>query len=138
MGEIADGFLTGSNSVTRRTAYLVAALIIFAIEVLIALFVRDAFIRPYIGDVLAVALVYTVLRAATPLGLWPAIILTLAIALAVELGQLFGIDRTLGLQSNQIARVVLGGSFDVADLAAYAAGAIVVMTVELARKWRMM
>ena len=29
-----------------RTAYLIAALVIFGIEVVIALFVRDAFIRP--------------------------------------------------------------------------------------------
>ena len=40
---------------------------------MIALFVRDAFIRPYIGDVLAVALVYTALRAIVPLTMIPAI-----------------------------------------------------------------
>jgi hypothetical protein len=49
--------------------YAITALAIFAIEVLIALFVRDAFIRPYLGDVLAVALVHTALRAVTPLSL---------------------------------------------------------------------
>lgn len=32
-----------------RRAYLMAAIILFAIEVLIALFVRDDFIRPCIG-----------------------------------------------------------------------------------------
>jgi len=120
--------------VTGRTAYLVAAIAIFAIEVLIALFVRDAFIRPYVGDVLAIALVYTALRAITPLSPGPAIILTLAIALTVELGQLFGIARALGLESNPVARVVLGGSFDLADLAAYAAGALLIVAVEVWQK----
>jgi hypothetical protein len=47
---------------TFRPAYALAALIIFAIEVCIALFVHDGFIRPYVGDVLAVALVYAALR----------------------------------------------------------------------------
>jgi hypothetical protein len=121
---------------TFRPTYAVAALAIFAIEVFIALFVRDSFIRPYVGDVLAVALVYAVLRAATPLGLWPAIILSLAIAFAVELGQLFGIARALGLESNPVARVVLGGSFDLVDLAAYATGALLVVAVEVWQKRR--
>ena len=111
-------------------SYLIAALAIFTIEVLIALFVRDAFIRPYIGDVLAVALVYTALRAVTPLGLWPAMILTLAIALAVELGQLFNLLDAAGLRGSQVARIVLGGSFDPADLAAYLAGAVLVVLAE--------
>lgn len=120
-----------------RAAYAFAALAIFLIEVLIALFVRDSFIRPYVGDVLAVALVYAALRAATPLGLRPAIILALAIALAVELGQLFGVARALGLDSNPVARVALGGSFDPADLVAYLAGAALVLAAEnLTASWR--
>ena len=50
-----------------RWGYALAALVLFAVEVVIALFVRDAFVRPYLGDVLAVMLVYAVLRAVTPL-----------------------------------------------------------------------
>lgn len=97
---------------------------------LIALFVHDAFVRPYIGDVLAVILVYTALRAITPLRLIPAIILTLAIAVAIELAQLFNLLDALGLRSNRIAATVLGGSFDWLDLAAYAAGAALVIAAE--------
>jgi hypothetical protein len=126
----------GVHFAVLNAPYAITALAIFAIEVLIALFARDAFVRPYGGDVLAVALVYTALRAVTPLGLWPAIIVTLAIALTVELGQLFGIARALGLESNPVARVVLGGSFDLADLAAYSAGALLVVAVEVWQKRR--
>lgn len=113
-----------------RAAYAFAALAIFAIEVLVALFVRDNFIRPYVGDVLAVALVYTALRAATPLGLWPTIALTLAIAFAVELAQLFNLLDATGLRGSQVARIVLGGSFDPTDLVAYFAGAALVVLGE--------
>ena len=115
-----------------RSVYLVATLILFAIEVVIALFVRDAFIRPYIGDVLAIALVYTALRALTPLSLYSALGLTLAIAVAIEIAQAAKVLDALGLGENQMARIVFGGSFDWLDLLAYAVGGIVIILVELA------
>ena len=54
----------------RRAAYGIAALILLVVEVLIALFVNDQFVRPYLGDVLAVVLVYASLRAVTPMGVY--------------------------------------------------------------------
>ena len=111
--------------------YVVAAVLLLFIEVLIALFVRDAFVRPYLGDVLAVALVYAALRAVTPLRLVAALGVTLGIAFAIEFAQLFGLLGALGLGDNQLARVVLGGVFDVADLAAYVAGAVVIVMAEM-------
>jgi glycopeptide antibiotics resistance protein len=124
--------------VTPRLLYALAALILFAIEVLIALLVRDTFIRPYVGDVLAVALVYCALRAAMPLALWPAIITTLVIAFAIEFAQLLNLFDVLGLRSNRIAATVLGGSFDVMDLIAYAAGAFLIIVIETVRKRRLL
>ncbi|HEV7691022.1 MAG TPA: DUF2809 domain-containing protein [Hyphomonadaceae bacterium] len=116
-----------------RPGYGLAALVVFAVEVCIALFVHDGLIRPYIGDVLAVVLVYCALRAVTPMPLWPAIAVTLSIALAIELAQLLNLLDALGLRSNRIAATVLGGSFDWLDLVAYAAGAFAVVAVELTR-----
>ena len=46
----------------KRIAYGIATFILLIIEVLIALFVHDAFIRPYIGDVLVVIVIYTFVR----------------------------------------------------------------------------
>ena len=117
-----------------RGFYLLAALILFAIEVVIALFVRDAFIRPYIGDVLAVALVYSALRAATPLSLRSALCLTLAIAVTIEIAQAARVLDALGLGGNAAARIIFGGSFDWLDLIAYAVGGIVIVLVELAAR----
>lgn len=118
---------------TGRTAYALAALAILAIEVLIALFVRDAVVRPYVGDVLAVVLVYLVLRAVTPLGAIAAAAASLVIAVAVEIAQALNLLGALGLSDNAVARVVLGGSFDWLDIAAYTAGALIVLAVELLR-----
>lgn len=119
-----------------RRGYLVAAIVLFAIEVLIALFVRDDFVRPYLGDVLAVALVYCGLRAVTPLGVRAALFATLAIAFAIEIAQALQLLATLGLADNAVARVVLGGTFDWADLAAYLAGAGVIALIERVRETR--
>ena len=114
-----------------RRHYAVAAIILLAIEVLIALFVHDGLVRPYVGDMLVVALVYAVLRAVTSMRLAPALVVTLGIAFAVEFAQLFGVFTALGLADIQIARIVVGGVFDPMDLVAYAAGAALVVAVEL-------
>jgi hypothetical protein len=116
--------------VTFRPLYAVAALFIFLVEVGIALFVRDDFVRPYAGDVLAVMLVCTALRAITPLRLGSALAVTLAIALVIELAQAANLLGALGLADNALARTVLGGSFDWFDLLAYGAGAVVIVVVE--------
>ena len=117
-----------------RRIYLIVAIALLAVEVLIALFVRDEFVRPYLGDVLAVAFLYAALRAATPLGRAPALGLTLAIALGVEIAQALNLLDAIGLRDNAVARTVLGGVFDWADLGAYAAGALLVAVVERLRR----
>lgn len=119
-----------------KPGYLAAAIVLFAIEVLIALFVRDDFVRPYLGDVLAVALVYTSLRAVTPLGVNAALVVTLAIAFAIEIAQALGLLAALGVGDSAVARVVLGGTFDWADLAAYTAGAALIALIERVRETR--
>jgi hypothetical protein len=115
-----------------RRIYAACALGLFIIEVLIALFMRDGFIRPYLGDALAVALVYAALRAATPLSLRSALIVTIALALVIEFSQAANLLGALDLADNAVARTVLGGAFDWFDLLAYAAGAVVIVIAERA------
>lgn len=115
-----------------RRIYAACALVLFVIEVCIALFVRDTFIRPYVGDALAVAFVYSALRAALPMGLRQALAISLGIAFAIEVGQYFHVLDLLGLGDNVIARTVLGYGFEIADFIAYGAGAAAVLVVEAA------
>ena len=115
---------------TGRKPYAIAALILLVIEVMIALFVTDTFVRGYMGDVLAVMLVYAVLRAVTPLGMTGAAVASLTIAAAIEIAQALNLLGALGLGDNTLARTVLGGSFDWLDLAAYAAGAVIALAID--------
>ena len=118
----------------RRWVYVAATLLLFAVEVLIAVFVHDAVIRPYAGDGIVVMLVYTVLRSATRLGASAAVVGAFLLACAVELGQYIHLVDRIGLGRNGFARTVLGTQFEPADFLAYAIGALVVLAGE--RVWQ--
>jgi hypothetical protein len=118
----------------RRTEYAVATLALLAIEVLIALFVYDAFVRPYVGDVLVVIVLYTFVRIFVPekcrlLPLW-----IFLFAVVVEVLQYFEIVRVLGLSGNRFMRVLIGGTFDWRDIACYAVGCALLWLWEFASK----
>jgi len=94
---------------------------ILATEIYIAVCVKGGFVRHYAGDVLAVVLLYALARAAfsvPPLNLPLKIF---AFAAALELAQYFGAVQILGIE-NKILKVMIGGTFDFADLLCYAAG----------------
>lgn len=119
---------------TFRPAYARGALVVFVVEVAIALFVHDGFVRPYLGDSLAVVLVYLALRAVAPIGVAAAAASAFAVACLVELGQWAGLLDALGLRGSAVARVVLGTGFDPRDLLAYAAGAAGAIVLEASRR----
>jgi hypothetical protein len=118
-----------------RVGYALTALAVFATEIVIALFVHDAVIRPYIGDSLAVVLVYLAIRV-FPVSVRTAVIAALLIACAIEAGQYFHLIDRLGLRGQMWARFLLGGSFDLRDFAAYGLGAAAVALVEHLRQKR--
>ncbi|PVM92027.1 ribosomal maturation YjgA family protein [Caulobacter endophyticus] len=113
-----------------RFGYLALAIALFAVEVVIALFVRDALVRPYMGDVLATAMVYFGLRGVTPLGRIGAAAGAFGLGAVVEIGQALHILDLVGLGASRWARVVFGGVFDFKDLACYAIGVALAMAVD--------
>ncbi|MDP5278365.1 DUF2809 domain-containing protein [Sphingomonas sp. DG1-23] len=113
--------------------YALVALALLLIEIAIALFVRDRFVRPYLGDVIAVILVYAALRATFRLDVIPAAATAFLVAAAIEFGQLFRVLDLLGLADHRIARTVLGYGFELKDFVAYATGGLIVLAVE---RWR--
>ncbi|WP_332793142.1 ribosomal maturation YjgA family protein [Sphingomonas sp. RB3P16] len=102
----------------------------FAIEVVIALYLNDAVIRPYLGDSLAVAFVYLLLRAALPVRAPLAAGVAFAIACAIEVGQAFHLVDRIGLGHSRVARVLFGTHYDPRDFVAYAIGAVTVLLAE--------
>lgn len=117
----------------RRPGYAWAVVALLVIEIVIALFVHDRFIRPYVGDTLAVILVYCFFRAVTAWRPLPCALAAMAVATVIEFGQLVGVLHWIGLGENRIARIVLGSGFEAMDFVAYAAGAVIAVVVERLR-----
>ncbi len=113
-----------------RRAYLLAGVAIFVVELIIALFVRDRFIRPYLGDALVVGLIYCVLMSYSRWRAVTGIIFTLLFSYAVEVAQYFRVIYWLGLEDYRWARIIIGTSFSWEDLVMYTLGAIAIYVVE--------
>lgn len=118
---------------TRRF-YCGAFALLLAAEVCIALFVHDSFVRPYLGDVLVIVLLCCLGRG--PLGIqgkWLIPAVTALGVLAEGLQYLRLADR-LGLGPASPLRVILGSTFDPADLLCYLAGGLTLAAWELAMR----
>jgi hypothetical protein len=115
---------------TFRPGYAVAAAGLFLTEVVIAAASDRGFIRLSVGDYLVVILVYCFVRAFVKVGVWRAAIGVLVLAFAVEVSQYFHLIRVLRLDSSRLAHLILGSSFEVGDLFAYALGIGTVLVVE--------
>ena len=114
--------------------YLAVAGLLLAAEVLIGLFVRDAWLRPYGGDVLATIFVYCLLRGLMGGTAGRPLLLALLISYGIELGQYLQLVEHLGLGRYQLVRVVLGSTFAWSDMLAYTIGAAIVWIAEALRK----
>ena len=112
--------------------YFVLALIIFLIEILIALFAHDRIIRPYAGDFLVVILIYCFLRSFINISVIRLAFSALAFSYMIETLQYFNIVGRLGLQDSGFAKTVIGSSFEWTDLLAYTLGIALVLFVEKA------
>lgn len=113
-----------------RRWYGMVFLFLLGIEIYIALFVHDRFIRPYLGDILVVGTLYAFVRTLVPTGLpWLPAGITL-FSLLVEVGQAFHLVDRLGLGDVPFFRILLGSVFDWADLLCYLAGGGLILLAE--------
>jgi hypothetical protein len=115
---------------TFNLKYFLFACALFIIEVFIALFVHDSFIRPYVGDYLVVILIYCFVRAFIRASSLIVAIGVLLFAYAIEVLQYFRIVDRLGLSDNVIAKTVIGYGFEWWDLLAYTLGVATVLILE--------
>ncbi len=106
----------------KRIMWLSFFLLLLATEVVIALYCHDDFIRPYVGDVLVVILLYCFAKAVVLdkiklLPLWIFIF-----ACLVEVGQYFNYVELLGFSDNPIISTAMGTSFAFEDIVCYFVG----------------
>ena len=119
-----------NSSADSLLKYGLLALLLFGIEVLIALYLHDRIIRPYIGDLLVVILIYCFLQALVNAPVFATALGVLLFAYAVEILQYFHVVELLGLGHSKLARVIIGSSFEWMDMLAYTLGIGLVVSIE--------
>ena len=108
----------------RRLIFGILSVILLGIEVLIGLFAHG-WVRSYLGDVLVVILLYTIVRTIVlRKGKWfviPTIILVFSFI--VEFLQLWGFCDRFGI-TNEFLRIIIGTGYSNVDLMCYCIGII--------------
>ncbi|MDO4711889.1 MAG: DUF2809 domain-containing protein [Peptostreptococcaceae bacterium] len=111
---------------STRLFYIIGSVILFVTEVLIAKYVKDAWIRPYVGDILVIVLLYFIVRSFYPRSGKLLPFFLFLFATLVEAMQYFDIVSKLGLQDDPIARIVIGTTFDRHDILCYFIGMLMI------------
>lgn len=106
--------------------YFLISLCIFIIELLIAtVFNKIFFVRAYLGDVLVVMLLFTLVKSFIIIKNNHSLILGIFLfSCLVEWAQYFCIAEKLGLQPGSIMYIIVGNSFSWIDILCYAAGCL--------------
>lgn len=118
------------NRPSPRILYTLLFSVILLIEILIALFVRDRFIRPYGGDILVTVLLCCLWRIVSPQKPKLIPLYVFLFALCVEIGQYFDFVTLLGLGDNRFFSILLGSTFSFADIICYGIGCILFTAIE--------
>ena len=110
---------------TKRAIFCILSALLLGVEIIIGLFAHG-WVRYYLGDVLVVVLIYTIVRAISPERPKKWFILPTAIlifAFAVEFLQLWGFCDRFGIE-NRFLRIIIGTGFSSVDLLCYVIGLI--------------
>jgi hypothetical protein len=110
--------------------YAWASVLLLLTEIAIAAFVHDGIIRPYIGDLLVVILIYCFVRSFFEVQVWKTAIAVLLFAYTVETLQYLRIVERLGLGHSRFANIIIGNAFAWMDMLMYTIGIVIVLLVE--------
>ena len=114
----------------RRIVYLLIFCGLLAVEVCFALFVNDAFIRPYVGDMLVTLLLCSLCRVIVPNQVRLLPLYVFIFAACVEVSQYFDLVALLGLADNRILSIALGRTFSWMDIVCYGVGCVAVFLLD--------
>lgn len=114
----------------KRVIYLAIFCGLLAVEVCIALFVHDAFVRPYVGDMLVTLLLCCMCRVILPDKIRLLPVFVFLFAACVEIGQYFDVVALMGLTDNRFLSIALGRTFSWMDLVCYAIGCVAAFVLD--------
>lgn len=112
----------------KRLVYLSLAAFVLAVEIIIGAYLKDGFVRPFLGDVLVAVLLCLVLRLFLLKWKWLPVAV-FGLSLIVESTQLIRLDQKLGLEGT-VAGIILGSTFDYLDILCYLLGCVLFWSIE--------
>ena len=114
--------------------YLAAFILVLLAEILIALFVHDRIVRPYIGDVLVMVLMYTFIKIFLRREHRLLPVYLFVFAALVEVLQYFRLAELLGVE-NTVLSIIFGSTFDSRDILCYLAGSVLLLLWESRKRF---
>lgn len=115
----------------RRKNYLIGFFSLLIIEILIASFIKDDFIKPYLGDFLVVIMLYCFLMGISRFSIYKSLFIVLLFSFVIEFLQLIDIVKVLQYQPPKPIMIILGSSFSIWDLVAYLLGLLSCLIIEI-------
>lgn len=114
-----------------KSIYLAICGFCFVLCILIVLLMAETpAIRGFVGDIIIIPLIYCGIKAFRQVKPLKLSMIVLLISYVVECLQYFNIVEVLGLGHSQIARIVIGTTFDWRDLGAYTLGGILIYLLD--------
>ena len=120
--------------ISFNKAYFILFMLLFCIETLIALYLKNGFIRHTFGDFLVVILLYCFLKSFWNVKPATVALTVLLISFLIEFLQLANLLEFLNLENNNLAKTIFGSTFNVTDLIAYTLGIATVLLIEIKTK----
>lgn len=120
------------KSYKKRLIFLTVFVLLFALEALIAVYVHDDFVRPYVGDMIVTVVVWAFARIIFPDKFKLMSVYVMIFAIFVEIGQYFNYVDLLGI-TNPVLVTMMGTSFAWADIACYAVGCVIAGIIDFVR-----
>lgn len=117
-----------------KLPYLIISLLLLIVEITIALYSKNEFIRAVFGDYLAVILLFYLLATFLRISLYKIAFLSLLISYLIEGLQFIHVLELLGLENHTVLKIVFGTSFSWMDMLAYTLGALTVVLIQNYKK----
>lgn len=129
LDELADVIKHPVRHIHFSPLHAVMSIGLFMLLVFVAVWVKDSFVRPTLGDVLVVIWLYHVFATVfnVPARLLAAVVV--GIAYLVELAQLFNVVDLLDIPLTSPLRIIFGATFDWLDLVAYTVGGLLCVLI---------
>lgn len=110
--------------------YFCIFFILLCVEVLIAIFIKEGFIRHTFGDFLVVIMLFYFIKSfLKTTSIYVAIVVFL-ISFSIEFLQYIHILEFLNIQHNKTLGIIFGTTFSISDLIAYSLGILTVFLIE--------